>query len=95
MLSDGETFLSQLEDPKSHLSQQWDEEHDLFVLKQLMTIIRRDFDAKTWQAFLLRVQGGKSVAEVADELQMTPNAVMLAKSRVLRRLHDERKEFLE
>ncbi|HEX7449099.1 MAG TPA: sigma-70 family RNA polymerase sigma factor [Pirellulales bacterium] len=86
--SDG-GFLEQLEDPASALSLQWDREHDQFVLRRLMTAVEHDFHANTWQAFRRCTLDGAAAATVSAELGMTVNAVLVAKSRVLRRLREE------
>lgn len=81
--------LDQLEDPGSDLSQQWDREHDRTVAKRQMALIEPDFAPATWQAFRRVVLDGCRPADVATELNVTVNAVFIAKSRVLRRLRQE------
>ena len=48
-----------------------------------------EFTPATWQAFRRQVVDGVKAAAVAAELGITPNAALIAKSRVLRRLRDE------
>jgi RNA polymerase sigma-70 factor (ECF subfamily) len=48
-----------------------------------------DFQGPTWTAFLRVVVDGAAAAVVAAELNMTVNAVRLARGRVLRRLREE------
>lgn len=48
--------------------------------------IRKDFSEQTWNAFWLVTTENMTSSTVAKELEMSPNAVRLAKSRVLRRL---------
>lgn len=91
--SDGST-LSQLEDPHSALSRQWDEEHDCHVVRRLMERIEPQFEPVTLQAFRRMVFGGAKAAEVAGELRISVNAVLLAKSRVLKRLRQEAEGFI-
>jgi RNA polymerase sigma-70 factor (ECF subfamily) len=86
---DGDRLLAQLEDPGSDLARQWDREHDQHVLKQLLAVVQPDFDPKTWQAFTRFALDGCPSADVARELAMSANAVVLAKSRVLKRLRAE------
>jgi len=43
----------------------------------------------TWRAFRRQVVDECSASSVADELGLTANAVLIAKSRVLRRLREE------
>jgi RNA polymerase sigma-70 factor (ECF subfamily) len=54
-----------------------------------LNLIRGDFAERTWQAFWRVVVEGRSAAEVAQELRMSPGAVRVAKSRVLQRLREE------
>jgi RNA polymerase sigma-70 factor (ECF subfamily) len=54
-----------------------------------LTLIERDFEPMTWQAFQQTVVIGRRPAEVAAELGLTVNAVYLARARVLRRLREE------
>src|SRR5262245_29373154 len=87
--------LNQLEDPASGLSRLWDEEHDRHVAHRMLELIESDFEPATWQAFRLLVIEGKRTAAVATELGLTPNAVRIAKSRVLSRLRQEMMGLLE
>jgi RNA polymerase sigma-70 factor (ECF subfamily) len=82
-------MLEQLADPNSSLSQLWNQEHDRHVTHRLMNMIQPQFEAKTWQAFRRVALDGVKAAAVAEELGMTVNAVLLAKSRVLCRLRQE------
>lgn len=89
---DGESgivFIDQLADPTSALSQEWDRQHDKFVLDRLMTTVRTDFAQSTWEAFRRCTFDGEGASSVAAELGISVNAVLTAKSRVLRRLRDE------
>src|SRR5208282_5272345 len=81
--------LAQLEDPESDLSTLWDQEHDQYVLQRLRELIEPEFNAKSWQSFTRTALKGERAAAVAADLGMTVNAVLLAKSRVLRRLRQE------
>jgi RNA polymerase sigma-70 factor (ECF subfamily) len=83
------SILSQLEDPHSALSRQWDEEHDRYIIRRLMELIEPQFEPVTLQAFRRVVFEGATAAEVARDLKISVNAVLLAKSRVLKRLRQE------
>jgi RNA polymerase sigma-70 factor (ECF subfamily) len=87
--SSGEDFLSRLEDPTSGLSAEWDRDHDRHVFERLMDLVRNDFGAEAWEAFRRFAIAGRPAAEVAEELGTTTNAVLLAKSRILKRLREE------
>ena len=82
-------FLAQLEDPNSGLSREWDREHNEVVFTRLMAIVKSDFDPRTWDAFQRFVIDKAPAKVVADELGMSVNAVLLAKSRILKRLRAE------
>jgi RNA polymerase sigma-70 factor (ECF subfamily) len=81
--------LLQLEDPRSLQSRAWDDEHDRHVARALLEMIRLEFQFSTWRAFELQVRDGRAPADVALELGTTVNAVLIAKSRVLRRLRQK------
>jgi RNA polymerase sigma-70 factor (ECF subfamily) len=93
--ADGETFLSRLEDPSSDLAAQWDREHDRQVFNRLLETVRADFQPATWEAFRRFALDGVPAARVAAELGTTENAVLLAKSRVLKRLREEAGVLIE
>ncbi len=81
--------LDQLEDPDSSLSKLWDDEHDRFVMRQLLDMIEPEFQPVTWQMFRRYVIDNQDADAVARELGTTANAVFIAKSRVLQRLRAE------
>ncbi len=94
----GSKFLEQireLEDPASGISQIWNREHDQHVAQALMKMIRQRFADSTWQAFCRTVLDGANTKQVAEELAMTPNAVCVAKSRVMRELRQEGEGLLD
>src|SRR6516162_5079240 len=81
--------LDELESPDSALSRLWDREHDKHVAALLMQRVQGDFAPVTWQAFHRYVLKGEPPAQVAAELGLSLNSVLLAKSRVLKRLRQE------
>ncbi len=81
--------LDRLADPHSDLSRLWDLEHDRHVARRLLALIEPQFEAATFRAFRRQVLDGERAADVAAELGVSVNAVLLAKSRVLRRLRQE------
>ena len=87
--------LTELTDSSSPLSRSWDEEHDRHVVKSLLESLRLKFEPATWRAFERQVQDGAPAAEVAAELGLSVNAVLIAKSRVLQRLREEGRGLLE
>jgi RNA polymerase sigma-70 factor (ECF subfamily) len=90
-----EPALALLEDPASGLSRIWDEEHDKHVARRLLVLIEPEFEPVTWQAFRLLVMDGLETQEVAARLGITPNAVRIAKSRVLGRFRREAEGLID
>ena len=76
-------------DPHSALSRQWDQEHDQQIVRRLLASIHAEFNPTTWQVFQMLVLHERPAAEVAQHFGITPNAVYVAKSRVLARLRQE------
>jgi len=93
--SDARSDLDQLEDPTSRLSRCWDEEHDRHVVRRLLASVRAEFRPATWEAFEAVMLRGESPAAAAARLNLSVNAVLLAKSRVLRRLRQEGRDLLD
>jgi RNA polymerase sigma-70 factor (ECF subfamily) len=88
-------FLAQLEDPNSDFAKHWDRDHDAHVFQNLLSTIERDFEPRTWRAFTRFVLDGRPAAAVAEDLGMSKNAVLLAKSRILKRLREEAAGLLD
>ncbi len=84
-----EQLASSLEDSTNDLSRLWDQEHDKHVVATLLSEIRHEFSALTWEMFDRYVLQGMPPARVAAELNVTRNAVFIARSRILRRLREE------
>lgn len=87
--------LDELESPASELSRLWDREHDDHVAASLLRRVQGDFAPGTWQAFQRHVLECQPAAQVAAELGLSLNSVLLAKSRVLKRLRQELAGFVE
>lgn len=60
-----------------------------------MQLLKGEFRETTWLACWRHLIEGRPIQEVARELEITPNAVYIAKSRVLRRLRQELDGMLE
>jgi RNA polymerase sigma-70 factor (ECF subfamily) len=88
-------LLDQLLDPSSGLSQNWDQEHDRYVTKQLLSRLRDEFEPTTWRAFERVALDGAPAAQVAAELGVTVNSVFIAKSRILARLRQESRGLID
>jgi RNA polymerase sigma-70 factor, ECF subfamily len=65
------------------------------LYRRAIDLIRNDYEPRNWLAFWHVVVAGESVEEVARDLAMTPNAVYLCKSRILRRIRHEFSELIE
>src|SRR6516225_327396 len=81
--------LDELESPDSALGRLWDREHDEHVAASLMRRVQGDFASATWQAFRRHVLEGEPAVRAAGDLGLSLNSVLLAKSRVLKRLRQE------
>jgi RNA polymerase sigma-70 factor (ECF subfamily) len=51
--------------------------------------LESEFTVTTWQAFKKQVMDGQKAKEVANDLGISHNAAIIAKSRVLKRLRQE------
>jgi RNA polymerase sigma-70 factor (ECF subfamily) len=68
------------EDPPSELEA---------LRRRALELIRNQVEERTWQAFWLIAIEGHSPNEIAAQLGVSPTAVRMAKSRVLRRLKEQ------
>jgi RNA polymerase sigma-70 factor, ECF subfamily len=90
-----DSVLGELADPASGLSRVWDEDHERHVLEGLLDLARPEFAESTWQAFRRAGFDGVPARQAADELGLSVNAVLIAKSRVLARLRELAAGLLE
>jgi RNA polymerase sigma-70 factor (ECF subfamily) len=81
-----DAMLEDLVDPEGGLSRVWDEQHDRHLLSGLMELVRPEFTPATWQAFCRVALDGVAARVAAEELGLSVNAALIAKSRVLARL---------
>ena len=87
--------LDELESSDSALSRLWDRQHDEHVVAALTERVRGDFTPATWAAFRRHVMEGEPAVRVAAGLGVSLNVVLLAKSRVLKRLRQESAGLVE
>ncbi len=73
----------------------WEVEYRRHLAGRALRIMQAEFEPTTWKACWECVARGRPAAEVARELGISVNAVYLAKSRVLGRLHRELDGLLE
>lgn len=87
--------LDEVADPHSELGRRWDREHDEHLVARALRLVEGDFAPTTWQAFRRQMFDHQRPADVAAELGLSLNAVILAKCRVLKRLRQELYGLLE
>ena len=73
----------------------WEEEYRKCLASRALTIMRSDFQEKTWKACWEVVVAGRSASDVAAALGLTVGAVYAAKFRVLDRLRQELRGMLD
>jgi RNA polymerase sigma-70 factor, ECF subfamily len=64
----------------------WQTEWRKVLLQRCLIQARKEFDAKTFLAFELYALQGKPAAQVCEELNLSANAVYIAKNRVLTKI---------
>ena len=68
----------------------YDEESSTVTLtRKILTLIRSEFETKTWEAFWRATVDREKPKEIAETMDMTLHAVYKAKSRVLGRVREE------
>ena len=78
--------------PAAQLAEDQDspeEAEERLLIGRGLDLIRNEFEARTWNAFWETTVEGRDTKDVAIELRMSPGAVRVSKSRVLRRLREE------
>jgi RNA polymerase sigma-70 factor (ECF subfamily) len=93
--SDIDARLAQLDNPSSEMSLIWNREHDQYVLRQLLALAEPHFAKTTWTAFSRVALDGAKPDDVAREMGISRNAVIIAKCRVLSRLRQESEGLIE
>jgi RNA polymerase sigma factor (sigma-70 family) len=86
--------LDQLNDPNSELSQIWNAEHDRVLIRQLLAIVESQFSENTREAFQRVALDGENLDQVAKDLGISRNAVIIAKHRVLKALRQSGKGLI-
>jgi len=88
-------FLERLSDPNDDLAREWDRDHDKHVVQKLLALVQPAVSPTTWAAFQRFAVDDIPAVRVAEELGLSENAVILAKSRVLKRLRQEAGDLLQ
>ena len=63
--------------------------------RRALELVRDQVEDRTWQAFWLTAVEGQPPADIAARLGISPTAVRMAKSRVLRRLKEQFGELIQ
>jgi RNA polymerase sigma-70 factor, ECF subfamily len=63
------------------------------IVSRALEQIHNEFEPRTWQMFWRATVEGHATRDIAAELGITPDAVRVAKSRILRRLREELAEL--
>lgn len=81
-----EIDITSIPNDNDDLVDQWEREHDRYVINKMLSLVKTEFAPSSWHAFRLVSLEGQSPEKAGRQLGMTINAVVIAKSRVLRRL---------
>ena len=90
-----ESVLGELADPDGRLSRVWDRQHDQHVYQGLAVAVRAEVTETTWLAFHRTTLEDQPAKRVAEDLGISVNAVLIARSRVLTRLRSLAAELLD
>ncbi len=87
--------IAELDDPASQMSLIWNEEHDRYVLNELLRIAELQFQPTARAAFQMTAIQRIQPKLVSEKLGLSVNAVLISKSRVLMRLRQDAKGLVE
>lgn len=71
------------------------EEYDYELIRWAAEQVRGEFRETSWQAFWATLVEGRSVADVAAELGVTPGSIYMSRSRIMARIRAKVKEVAE
>lgn len=91
----GTAYMESLMSPEDMEKQLWEPEYHRAVLRICLDMVRPQVQEKTFRAFELVVFEGLSGNEAAEQLDMTANAVFIAKNRILAKVRVLRKQIEE
>jgi RNA polymerase sigma-70 factor (ECF subfamily) len=81
--------LHTIEDAAAHEEADEDPAEELDGLRRrALELVRSEFEERTWRDFWMTVVEGRLPADIAAEMGVSPTAIRMAKSRVLRRLKE-------
>jgi RNA polymerase sigma-70 factor (ECF subfamily) len=84
--SDSAALLLQNIEDEHAIQHTWRTEWRNVLLGRCLTQARKEFDSKTFRAFESYALRGNPIEQVCEELNLSPNAVYIAKSRVLTKI---------
>ena len=83
-------FLRMIEEtPDENQVRDWDREYQRELLSWAIGKVKPEFADRIWTAFEETAINGKKPKEIGPEIGMSVNSVMVAKSRVLKRLREK------
>ncbi len=88
----GTSFWDMVQDDRT-LGQTWELEWQHMVMNKCLEQVRQEFNPRVFGAFRHYAIDQLSIEEVCHRFDMSPNAVYIAKSRVLSRLRELRQQF--
>jgi RNA polymerase sigma-70 factor (ECF subfamily) len=88
----GTSFWDMVQDDRA-VEQSWQREWEKMTAARCLEQVRREVDARAMRAFELYAIEEEPAEQVARKLEMSRNAVYIAKSRVLSRLRELQREF--
>jgi RNA polymerase sigma-70 factor (ECF subfamily) len=94
--SDAFVQLQEVADAASSGPDEEDPPSELEALRlRALELVRGQVEERTWRAFWLTAMEGQSPVDIAAGLGVSPTAVRMAKSRVLRRLKEQFGELIQ
>ncbi|MBC8350517.1 MAG: sigma-70 family RNA polymerase sigma factor [Planctomycetes bacterium] len=87
--------LANVADPLADDCAEDESEENALVVQRAMELIESEFSAKNWQAFKLVALEGYSAVEIAQQLNVQPQAVRQANYRIRRRLRAVLQDLME
>ena len=81
-----------MEDRNSGFTKTWNREHTRHVLDQLLKAVAPEFTPQSIEVFQRLALQSEPVDQVAESLEISVNACLIARSRVLKRLKSVRQE---
>ena len=86
-------LAAEIEDPRGEFTKVWNRDHARHVIEELLKAVEPELSSKSIDIFRRLAVNEESVATVAADLGMTRNAVVVARSRVFKRLKSVAKQL--